>query len=109
MYPPGERSVAPSPALVPSAAPSGSAAAGDVEVLSPTVGMFWRSPQPGAPPFVEVGQTVERGDILCIVEVMKLMNNVISEVAGRVTAILVGNGGAVEHGQVLMTITPANG
>lgn len=78
-------------------------------VLSPTVGLFWRSPQPGSPPFVEVGQLVNVGDLLCIVEVMKLMNNVVAEVSGVISVIHVANAAAVEYGQTLMTINPQNG
>jgi len=82
--------------------------AGDgVVVKAPSVGVFWRSPQPGAPPFVEVGSQVEPGDTLCIVEVMKLMNNVVAEVAGTVTAIHAENAAQVEGGAPLLTIEPA--
>ncbi len=80
-----------------------------IAVTSPTVGIFWRAPQPGAPPFVEVGSAVEAGDTLCIVEVMKLMNNVTAPVSGVVGAIHVPNSGAVEFGQTLVTIVPAAG
>lgn len=79
---------------------------GGVDVPSPTVGLFWRAPQPGAPPFVEVGQVVQLGEVLCIVEVMKLMYNVTAEVAGTVVAIHVENAQAVEFDQPLMTILP---
>ena len=88
-------------AAVPVAAP-----ASGVDVPSPTVGLFWRAPQPGAPPFVEVGQVVQLGEVLCIVEVMKLMYNVTAEVAGTVVAIHVENAQAVEFNQPLMTILP---
>lgn len=77
-----------------------------IEVTSPTVGIFWRSPEPGAAPFVEVGARVESGDIVCIVEVMKLMNNVTAPVTGIVTGIAVENAGSVEFDQILMTIDP---
>lgn len=89
----------------PPAAPASLAAAGH-EVTSPSVGLFWRSPQPGAPPFVEVGQRVHAGDVLGIVEIMKLMNQVVCDVAGTVTAIHVANAAAVQYGEVLMTIAP---
>jgi len=78
-----------------------------IVVRAPSVGVFWRSPQPGAPPFVEVGSKVEVGDTLCIVEVMKLMNNVVAEVAGTVTAIHVEHAAQVEAGTPLLTIKPA--
>jgi acetyl-CoA carboxylase biotin carboxyl carrier protein len=79
-------------------APSGTA------VESPSVGLFWRAPSPGAPPFVEVGDRVNPGDTVAIVEVMKLMNHVVATHEGVVTAILVENGAAVEFGQALVVI-----
>lgn len=75
-------------------------------ITAPSVGVFWRSPRPGLPPFVEVGQTVAVGDTVCIVEMMKLMNNVASEVSGIVTAIHVENAEQVEYGTPLISITP---
>lgn len=77
-----------------------------VEVKSPMVGTFYAAPKPGADPFVKVGDTVEVGQVLCIVEVMKLMNNIEAKTAGTVTEILVDNEDAVEHGQTLMVIEP---
>ena len=76
-------------------------------VVAPSVGLFWRAPSPGAPPFVEVGTRVDAGATIGIVEVMKLMNQVSAGVAGVVTAVLVENGGMVEHGQPLVLIDPA--
>jgi len=73
---------------------------------SPSVGLFWRAPAPGAPPFVEVGQHVTVGDTVAIVEVMKLMNHIAAPVDGVVTAILVDNGAAVEYGQALVIVDP---
>jgi acetyl-CoA carboxylase biotin carboxyl carrier protein len=73
-------------------------------VESPSVGLFWRSPAPGAPPFVEAGQQVSAGDTLAIVEVMKLMNHVVAPAPGIVEAILAENGARVEYGQPLLTI-----
>jgi acetyl-CoA carboxylase biotin carboxyl carrier protein len=73
-------------------------------VESPSVGLFWRAPSPGAPPFVEVGATVAEGDTLAIVEVMKLMNHVVAPVAGEIKAIVPENGEAVEYGQPLVVI-----
>jgi len=73
-------------------------------VESPSVGLFWRAPSPGAPPFVEVGKTVSEGDTLAIVEVMKLMNHVVAPVAGEIKAIVPENGEAVEYGQPLVVI-----
>jgi acetyl-CoA carboxylase biotin carboxyl carrier protein len=105
------------PPTAPPAAPAsadasgGGAAAGDTfaegtKVESPSVGLFWRSPSPGAPPFVEVGQAVSAGDTVAIVEVMKLMNHVAAPVDGVVTAILVENGASVEYGQTIVIVDP---
>jgi acetyl-CoA carboxylase biotin carboxyl carrier protein len=112
----GGRTVAPAPPAPAPAAPTPAAAAppappsptGEV-ISSPSVGVFWRSPEPGAPPFVEVGDTVAPGANLCIVEVMKLMNYVTAAVAGVVIAIHVENGNPVEHGSPLFTIEPSGG
>jgi acetyl-CoA carboxylase biotin carboxyl carrier protein len=73
-------------------------------VESPSVGLFWRAPSPGAPPFVERGARVAAGDTLAIVEVMKLMNHIVSPAAGIVKAILPGNGDTVEYGQPLFVL-----
>ena len=73
---------------------------------APSVGLFWRAPAPGAPPFVEVGQRVAAGDTVAIVEVMKLMNHVVAPLDGVVAAILVENGAAVEYGQPLVVVEP---
>jgi acetyl-CoA carboxylase biotin carboxyl carrier protein len=75
-------------------------------VRSPSPGIFWRSPAPGAPPFVELGQHVEAEAVVCIVEVMKLMNRVVAGVSGTVAAILVENGHHVARDQALVIITP---
>lgn len=85
---------------------SGAPAAEGETVTAPMVGTFYASPKPGADPFVKVGDEVEVGQVLCIVEVMKLMNNIESKVAGTVKEILVDNEEAVEHGQPLMVIDP---
>jgi len=79
------------------------AVAGHV-VEAPSVGVFWTSSEPGAAPFVSVGQTVQPGDTLCIIEIMKLMNNVTADVAGEVIAIHVANAAAVEYGTPLFSI-----
>lgn len=71
---------------------------------SPMVGTFYRSPNPGSPAFVEVGQTVAQGDTLCIVEAMKLLNEIEADRSGVIKAILVENGQAVEYGQPLFVI-----
>lgn len=75
-----------------------------VEIKSPMVGTFYRAPAPDAPPFVEVGSRVKPGQTLCIIEAMKLMNEITSDVAGRVVEILVENGHPVEYGQVLFRL-----
>jgi len=75
-------------------------------VTSPSVGLFWRAPSPGAPPFVEEGAHVAAGDTIAIVEVMKLMNHVVAPVAGVLTSVLVENGATVEFGQPLVSIDP---
>lgn len=81
-------------------------AAGSVLVRSPMVGTFYRAAAPDAPPFVEVGQRVEAGATLCIIEVMKLMNSIAAEARGVVTEILAANGKPVAYGDVLMVIRP---
>lgn len=95
---------APAPAPAPAAPPSESEAPKGHVVKSPMVGTFYRSPSPGAKPFVEIGQAVKPGDILCIIEAMKLLNEIECEVAGEVKEILVENGQAVEYGQPLFVI-----
>lgn len=76
-------------------------------VRSPIVGTFYEAPSPGAPPFVKVGDTVEVGQVLCIVEAMKLMNEIESDVAGEIVKKLVTNGQPIEYGQELFAIRPA--
>ena len=85
------------------AAPVEEAEQGHV-VKSPMVGTFYRSSAPGAPAFVEVGQSIKQGDTLCIIEAMKLLNEIDAEVSGVVTKILVENGQPVEFGQPLFVI-----
>jgi acetyl-CoA carboxylase biotin carboxyl carrier protein len=87
-------------------APVASPPAAGTVVEAPSVGLFWRAPSPGAPPFVEVGARVGQGDTLAIVEVMKLMNHVVSPVDGVVTAILAENGAPVEFGQAIVVVDP---
>jgi acetyl-CoA carboxylase biotin carboxyl carrier protein len=75
-------------------------------VKSPIVGTFYDAPAPGAAPFVRLGDRVEPGQVLCIIESMKLMNEIESEVAGTVAAKLVENGRPVEYGEALFAILP---
>lgn len=100
---------APAPAASPVAAPPPAAipsATTGVDVKAPSIGVFWRAPEPGAAPFVEVGQRVEAGQEMCIIEVMKLMNRVQAPVAGVVEAVHIANGEAVEYATPLFTILP---
>ncbi len=110
----------PSPTVVPAPAPApgvggvaaAPAAAGSGEeglhiVKSPIVGTFYASPNPASPPFVKVGDQIATGQVLCIVEAMKLMNEIESDVAGELVRVLVENGQAVEYGQALFAIRPS--
>ncbi|MCX5591082.1 acetyl-CoA carboxylase biotin carboxyl carrier protein [Alcaligenes endophyticus] len=96
-----------SPVAVPAAAPAAPAAPAVAQghsVTSPMVGTFYRAPNPGAAPFVEVGQTVKEGEPLCIIEAMKLLNEIEADKSGVIKEILVENGGPVEYGQPLFII-----
>lgn len=90
----------------PSAPAAAPPAAAGTSVDSPMVGTLYVSPSPGAPPFVEIGQRVTVGQTLCIIEAMKLMNQIEAEVAGVVVARHVGDGQPVEFGQPIFTIRP---
>jgi acetyl-CoA carboxylase biotin carboxyl carrier protein len=87
-------------------APVESAAPGTL-VTSPFVGTFYRAPSPDSAAFAEVGQSVKKGQVVCIVEAMKLMNEIEAEVEGKVAEFLVKNGEHVEYGQALIRLTPA--
>jgi acetyl-CoA carboxylase biotin carboxyl carrier protein len=78
-----------------------------LEVKSPMVGTFYRAPSPEAPPYVNIGDTIEVGQVVCIIEAMKLMNEIKSEVKGKVVDIQVDNAEPVEFGQALFIIEPA--
>lgn len=99
-------------AAAPAAAPAPAAAAEEKKddapkgtpITSPMVGTFYMASSPGAKPFVEVGSTVSTGQVVCIIEAMKLMNEIESEVSGKITQICVKDGEAVEYGQVLMYV-----
>jgi len=77
-----------------------------IEIKAPMVGTFYRAPSPEAPPYVEVGQVIEPGQVVCIIEAMKLMNEIKSEVRGRLIEILVDNAEPVEFGQSMFIIEP---
>ncbi len=108
--PAAPRAAAPVPAAAPAApavAPEKPVEKPGHQVTSPFVGTFYRTPAPDQPPFVEVGTMVRKGQVLCIIEAMKLMNEIESEVSGRVAEILVENGRPVEFGQALFRIEVA--
>ncbi|WRH67632.1 MAG: acetyl-CoA carboxylase biotin carboxyl carrier protein [Planktothrix sp. GU0601_MAG3] len=77
-----------------------------VEITSPMVGTFYRSPAPDEPPFVEIGDRISTGQSVCIIEAMKLMNEIEAEFSGQVMEILIQNGSSVEYGQPLIKIKP---
>jgi acetyl-CoA carboxylase biotin carboxyl carrier protein len=88
------------------AAPAAASVTKGVDVKSPMVGTFYASPEPGAKAYVNVGQSVKKGEVLCIIEAMKIMNEIESEVAGKVIEILAPDAQAVEYGQVLFRVDP---
>ncbi len=94
-------------AAVPASAPAASPQIAYHEIKSPIVGTFYRAPAPDADPYVEVGQTIQNKTVLCIIEAMKLMNEIESDVSGRIVKILVENGQPVEYNQTLFLIEPA--
>ncbi|MCG8469928.1 MAG: acetyl-CoA carboxylase biotin carboxyl carrier protein [Gemmatimonadetes bacterium] len=100
---PQEAAAAPTPAAPAASAP---ATDGTVEITSPMVGTFYRAPSPDSPPFVSVGDRIEVGQTLCILEAMKLMNELESEVSGVIREISVENGEPVEFGALLFRIEP---
>lgn len=101
--------VAPAPAATP-AAPAAPAAEDDskyITVKSPIIGTFYRKPSPDKPLFVEVGQSIAEGDVLCIIEAMKLFNEIESEVSGKIVKILVDDATPVEFDQPLFLVDPS--
>jgi acetyl-CoA carboxylase biotin carboxyl carrier protein len=96
------------PAAIQAAAAAASAAAEDeielAVVKSPIVGTFYRSPEPGAPPFVDVGSIIKKGQVLCVIEAMKLMNEIDAECDGEVMNVYVENGQPVQYGERLFAI-----
>ena len=104
-----EAAGAPAPVAPVAAAPTASApalVADHLEVVAPIVGTYYGSPSPDAPPFVQVGDRVKVGQVLCIIEALKLMNEIEAEVAGTVVELLVRNEDPVEYGQPLLRIAP---
>lgn len=96
--------VAAAPVLVAEAAPAAAAAPSGHAVKSPMVGTFYRSSSPGSAPFIQIGSVVKEGDTLCIIEAMKILNEIESDKSGTVTQILCENGQAVEYGQPLFIV-----
>ena len=105
--PPAAAAVIPD-AVAPAAPPPAAAATRSdlVEIKAPMVGTFYRAPAPGEPSFVEVGSKVSNGQAVCILEAMKLMNELEAELSGEIVEILVENGTPVEYNQVLMLVRP---
>ena len=79
---------------------------GLIEIKAPMVGTFYRAPAPGAKPFVDIGDEIQPGDVVCIIEAMKLMNEIKAEIGGRVVKVLVENGAPVEFGESLFLVKP---
>jgi acetyl-CoA carboxylase biotin carboxyl carrier protein len=104
--PPGGKSETAPAAPEPVARSAPTWPADSIVVRSPMVGTFYRAPQPGAPPFVEAGQLVAPDTVVCIIEVMKLMNSIAAGAHGTVTHILVDDAAAVEAGQPLIVVAP---
>ena len=101
-----ERERLPQNRALESAENMGKAAGKTLEIKAPMVGTFYRAPSPEAPPYVEVGQLVESGQVICIIEAMKLMNEIKSEIKGKVLEVLVDNSEPVEFGQSMFLIEP---
>lgn len=97
---------APPTAVSQAATPSPAGSSRLIQITAPMVGTFYRSPSPDAEPYVQPGEEINVGQPLCIIEAMKLMNEIESEVAGRIVAVLVENGQPVEYGQPLFTVEP---
>ena len=115
----GDMAAAPASAPAPNAGNGKDAAGGDggedsdaegsnglIEIKSPMVGTFYRSPSPDKPPFIKVGDNIEKGDVVCIVEAMKLFNEIESEVSGKIVKVVSEDAAPVEYDQVLFLIDP---
>jgi acetyl-CoA carboxylase biotin carboxyl carrier protein len=77
-----------------------------IDVVSPIVGTYYRSPAPDEPPFADIGTRIQKGQVVCIIEAMKVMNEIEAEVSGEIVELLVENGQPVEYGQPLMRVNP---
>jgi acetyl-CoA carboxylase biotin carboxyl carrier protein len=103
---PKAQAVAP-PAREPAAAPEAAASNGAMTIDAPMLGTFYRAESPGAEPFVEVGTEVEAGTVVCLIEVMKMMNSIQAGVAGKITEVCAENAQLVESGEPLFRVEPA--
>lgn len=107
-YAPPQPTAAPQPAQqAPAAETKASSDDSYIKITAPMVGTYYSSPSPDSPPYVSVGQAVSKGQTLCIIEAMKMMNELESEASGKVVKILVENGQPVEFGQTLMLVDPS--
>lgn len=103
----------PQPQAAPAPAPAASDAGNDaananlITIKSPMIGTFYRSPKPGEPPFINVGDSISEGDNICIIEAMKLFNEIESEVSGKIVKVLVEDASPVEYDQELFLVEPA--
>ncbi|MEO1484518.1 MAG: acetyl-CoA carboxylase biotin carboxyl carrier protein [Bacteroidota bacterium] len=101
---------APAPAATPPAAETPASTEDDskyITIKSPIIGTFYRKPSPDKPPFVEVGSTISQGDVLCVIEAMKLFNDIESEVSGKIVKVLVEDSSPVEFDQPLFLVDPS--
>jgi acetyl-CoA carboxylase biotin carboxyl carrier protein len=89
------------------AKPDSGETSGHITIKSPIIGTFYRKPSPDKPPFVEVGDTIAKGDVLCVIEAMKLFNDIESEVSGKIMKVLVEDSSPVEFDQPLFLIDPS--
>lgn len=104
MAPAAVPAAAPTPAAAPAPAPAAAPAESGKTINAPIVGVFYAAPSPTADPYVSVGKKVKKGDVVCIIEAMKCMNEIQAEEDGEITAVLATNGELVEYGQPLFSI-----
>jgi acetyl-CoA carboxylase biotin carboxyl carrier protein len=98
---------APAPAAAAPAAPAASESSKYIEIKSPMIGTFYRKPSPDKPAFMEVGQTVSAGQVVCVIEAMKLFNEIESEISGKIVKVLVDDNMPVEYDQPLFLVDPS--